>query len=259
MEEKLELRIYGDASLPTLVYLPGMHGDWTLIGGFRSTIAGKVRFVEMNYPRTLTWSLDDYAAAIENALRENGITAGWLLGESFGSQPMWTMMARGRFQAHGVILAGGFVRYPGQWLMRFMEKFAGRLPSGIFVRVIFGYAKFARIRYRRSPETLATLDEFLARRRTESDRESAQHRLFLIARNDPRPAAMAAKVPIFALTGFWDPLVAWPRVRRWLRKNAPAFRDFVVVREADHNVLNTGTRESARRVLHWMGLGANSG
>ena len=35
MDEKLQLRIYGDDSLPTLIYLPGLHGDWTLIGGFR--------------------------------------------------------------------------------------------------------------------------------------------------------------------------------------------------------------------------------
>ena len=32
MPEKLEIRIHGDASRPTLVYLPGLHGDWTLIG-----------------------------------------------------------------------------------------------------------------------------------------------------------------------------------------------------------------------------------
>ena len=60
-----QLRIHGDASLPTLIYLPGLHGDWTLVGGFREAVDGRVRFVEMTYPRTLTWSLDDYAAAIE--------------------------------------------------------------------------------------------------------------------------------------------------------------------------------------------------
>ena len=68
VEEKLELRVYGDPSLRTLVYLPGLHGDWTLIGGFRAAVAGRVRFVEMTYPRTLTWSLDDHAAAIEDEL-----------------------------------------------------------------------------------------------------------------------------------------------------------------------------------------------
>ncbi|MGO8766325.1 MAG: hypothetical protein ACLQSR_14455 [Limisphaerales bacterium] len=75
-EEKIQLRIYGDATLPTLVYLPGMHGDWTLIGGFRKHVMGKVCFVEMTYPRTLTWSLDDYAAAVEAALSENGVGHG---------------------------------------------------------------------------------------------------------------------------------------------------------------------------------------
>ena len=61
MKEKLEMRTYGDASLPTLIYLPGLHGDWTLVGSFRHALGGRVRFVEFTYPRTLTWSLEDYA------------------------------------------------------------------------------------------------------------------------------------------------------------------------------------------------------
>ena len=57
--EKLEMRIHGDASLPTLIYLPGLHGDWTLVGGFRRALGGRVRFVEVTYPRTLIWTLED--------------------------------------------------------------------------------------------------------------------------------------------------------------------------------------------------------
>ncbi|MDE3068653.1 MAG: hypothetical protein KGJ60_14045, partial [Verrucomicrobiota bacterium] len=83
MEEELQLRIHGDGSLPALIYLPGLHGDWTLIGGFRNAVAGKVRFVELTYPRALGWLLDDYAAAIETALSRHGISRAWLLGESF--------------------------------------------------------------------------------------------------------------------------------------------------------------------------------
>src|ERR1035441_281411 len=79
MVEELQIRIHGAASLPTLVYLPGLHGDWTLVGDFRRQLAGKVRFVEFIYPRTLTWSLDDYAEAVENALAQNRIAGGWLL------------------------------------------------------------------------------------------------------------------------------------------------------------------------------------
>src|SRR5580692_813946 len=128
MMEELELRIYGDASWPTLIYLPGLHGDWTLIGRFRKLVIGQVRFVEFTYPRTLVWLLDDYAANIESVLAQNGITHGWLLGESFGSQVLWSMIGRGKFQAQGIILAGGFVKHPFRWLVLLAEKTFGHLP-----------------------------------------------------------------------------------------------------------------------------------
>ena len=108
----MEMRVHGDAALPTLVYLPGLHGDWTLVGSFRHAIRGRVRFVEVTYPRTLTWSLEEYAQGVESALAERGIVRGWLLGESFGSQVVWSLVARSRFHVEAVVLAGGFVRHP---------------------------------------------------------------------------------------------------------------------------------------------------
>jgi pimeloyl-ACP methyl ester carboxylesterase len=251
MEEKLQLRIYGEAPLPTLIYLPGLHGDWTLIGGFRHAIGGKVRFVEVTYPRTLSWSLDDYAAAIETALAQNGVTGGWLLGESFASQAVWALVARGKFQAQGVILAGGFVKHPMCWAVHSAEKFIGRISMAFFVWIIFGYARIARFRYRRSPETLAKIDEFVSRR-TELDRRAAQHRLHLIAQNDPRDIAGKIRVPVFGLSGFLDPIVPWPLVRRWLMKNCPALRDYKIIRSADHNVLSTAPGEAAKQILDWI-------
>lgn len=251
MEEKLQLRIYGDAALPTLIYLPGLHGDWTLIGSFRKAVAGKVRFVETTYPRTLVWSLDDYAAAMESALAQNGITGGWLLGESFGSQVLWAMVGRGKFPAQGLILAGGFARHPMGRMMRLVEITAGKMPLKLAVMIILGYAKFARFRYRNSPETLANIDEFI-RRRTPLDKDAATHRLHLVAENDPREIAKGANVPVFALAGILDPIVPWPRVRRWLKKNCPALRDYKIIRTADHNVLCTGTQAAATHILKWM-------
>lgn len=251
-EEKLQLRIYGDASLPTLIYFPGLHGDWTLVGSFRKHVLGKVRFVEMTYPRTLEWSLDDYAKAIETALAENGITRGWLLGESFGSQPLWAMIGRGQFQAQGIILAGGFVKHPMLQSVRLAEKITGRISLHLLVQIIFGYAKIARFRYRRSPEVLDDINEFVGRR-TELDRRAAQHRLHLITGYDPSAVAAQTKIPVFGITGFLDPIVPWPLVRRWLRKNCPALRDYRVIRGADHNILGTGSQEAAEQVLAWMG------
>src|ERR1043166_6684251 len=139
MTQGVQMRVCGDGSLPTLVYLPGLHGDWTLVSSFRAAVAGRVRFVEFTYPRTTSWSLEDYAREIETMLLAEGIRSGWLLGESFGSQPAWQMVKRFRerqgiefrptfgCQPEGLILAGGFVRPPVIWAVRL----AGRVSSAI--------------------------------------------------------------------------------------------------------------------------------
>ena len=279
MEDELQLRIHGEASLPTLIYLPGLHGDWTLVGGFLQALDSRVRFVEITYPRTLEWSLDDYAAAIEAALAQNEIKSGWLLGESFGSQPLWALVGRASsraadgtsicndesgssgasphrttengFHIEGVILAGGFVKHPMRQAVRLAERLTGRMSNALFIWIIFSYAKFAKFRYRHSPGTLSRIDEFVARR-TDLDRRAAQHRLHLIAGFDPRLIARQTKLPVFGLSGILDPIVPWPHVRRWLKRNCPALRDYKIIKSADHNVLGTAPRQAASQVLEWM-------
>lgn len=251
--ERLRIRIHGDAGLPTLIYLPGLHGDWTLVSSFRRAMRGQARFVEFTYPRTLTWSLDDYAEAVGAGLIANGITHGWLLGESFGSQIVWPLTANrpSGFVTDGIILAGGFGKHP----FKPGVVLAGRLCHGIsltlLTRLLFGYAKFARFRHRHAPETLASISEFIARR-TELDKCAGTHRLRLIAANDPRLLAARVSVPVHHLGGFWDPIVPWPLVRPWLRRHCPGYRGGRVIASADHNVLGTAPQRSARIVLAWM-------
>src|SRR5882724_6497135 len=257
MPEELQLRVSGDASQPTLIYLPGLHGDWTLISSFKRALGDRARFVEVTYPRTLDWSLDDYAANVERALAEQGIRGGWLLGESFSSQVVWPMMARGKFQIEGIILAGGFVRHPIRAGVRFAERTAKGISLSLLTRIMFGYAKFARFRYRHSPETRSNIQEFIERR-TESDRKAAVHRLRLIAGSNFCEVARAAKIPIFALTGFLDPIVPWFFVRHWLRRNCPALREFRIIWRVDHNVLSTGADASADQVVRWINRTGNA-
>lgn len=251
MPEQLQLRIQGDASQPTLIYLPGLHGDWTLIGSFKRALGNRVRFVETTYPRTLEWSLDDYAANVETALAEREITRGWLLGESFSSQVVWAMLARRRFEIEGIIFAGGFVNHPIRAAVRFAQKIAGGISLSLLTRIMFGYAKIARYRYRHSPETMKNIQEFVARR-TELDRQAAVHRLRLVAAADFCEVARAARIPIFAITGVLDPIVPWFPVRRWFRRNCPALREYKIIWRADHNVLSTAADASAEQVIQWM-------
>jgi pimeloyl-ACP methyl ester carboxylesterase len=210
-----------------------------------------VRFVEFTYPRTLTWSLDKHAEAIEKALEANQIASGWLLGESFGSQIVWPILERNRFRVEGIILAGGFARHPIGWGVLLAEKIAGSIPLRLVTWVLFSYAKIARLRFRKSPQTLAGVQEFIARR-TELDRQAAVHRLRLIAQNDFCFIAQNARVPIFGLTGLFDPVVQWWWVRPWLRKNCASLRDYRIFGGADHNVLGTAPKRAAEQVIAWM-------
>jgi len=248
---QLEIRAHGDAALPTLVYLPGLHGNWKLIGAFRHALEGRLRFVEVSYPATLTWSLDDHAASIEQALAAQGISRGWLLGESFSSQVVWPIIARNRFQVEGLVLAGGFVRHPYGGGVRLAERFCGEVSFSILTRILFGYAWAARFRFRRSPEILEGIRDFIANL-TDQDRQAAKHRLHLIAQNNPCAIARNTTVPVYALTGAFDPIVPWHPVRRWLRRNCPALRDYKIIWRADHNVLGTAPEAAANQIVHWV-------
>jgi pimeloyl-ACP methyl ester carboxylesterase len=256
--DALQVRMHGEDSLPTLVYLPGLHGDWTLIGSFRKALAGRVRFVEVTYPRTLTWSLDEYALAVETALAEARISRGWLLGESFSSQVVWQLVARLKFKAEGVILAGGFVRYPVWWILPRAERMTARMPLRLLRAMLGGYAKVARFRFRHSPETRAGIGEFISRW-TELHRQAAAHRLHLIAQNDPCELASRVRLPVYAITGGMDPIVPWFGVRRWLRRNCPGLRAYRIIWGADHNVLSTAPKAAADQMVRWIAESTDTG
>jgi pimeloyl-ACP methyl ester carboxylesterase len=265
MTEELQIRVYGDDTLPTLVYLPGLHGDWTLVTSFRLALTGRVRFVEVTYPRSLTWSIPDYVNAIEVALLSRGINRGWLIGESFGSQFAWELIARNltktdaqskplretHFKVDGLVLAGGFVKHPWKWGPGLLRWIGEKTSMKMYRLELKVYAWYSRFRHRRAPETLISIDEFVERR-TELDRQAMRHRLDLLNEYDPRASARQTRLPVYYLDGFVDPLVPWALVRWWLRRNCPGYRGGKTFWLSDHNVLATSPARSADLVLKWM-------
>jgi pimeloyl-ACP methyl ester carboxylesterase len=151
------------------------------------------------------------------------------------------------------VIAGGFVRHPLIWGVRLAEYFCGAISLGLLTRILFGYARIARLRSRNSPEVTAALDEFLARR-TALDQQAAKHRLHLLAKNDPCDIARNVDVPVYAITGLFDPIVPWVAVRPWLKKNCPALKEYRIVRHSDHNVLGNASKTAAEYVLRWMNI-----
>jgi pimeloyl-ACP methyl ester carboxylesterase len=249
---ELQMRVHGDETLPTLVYLPGLHGNWRLVGAFRKALGGRVRFVEVSYPTTLSWSLEEYAGAVEEALEARGIQEGWLLAESFSSVVAWPVLARERFRPKGLILAGGFVRHPLSSEVRLAERFCRNASFGLVTHLLLGYARLARFRFRRSPETIEAIKDFVDHL-TVADYEAAKHRLHLIGQSELRAIARQTKVPVYAVTGLIDPIVPWVWVRSWLKRNCPSLRDYRIIGLADHNVLGTAPVKAANQVLRWMG------
>ncbi|PYI82681.1 MAG: hypothetical protein DME26_16815 [Verrucomicrobia bacterium] len=269
MRDEVELCVHGNDGQPPLIYLPGLHGDWTLVGSFRIAVAERLRFVEVVYPRTTAWSLDDYAREIESALLARGIANGWLLGESFGSQIAWKMSertalgeesaapaessrARPNFQTDGLILAGGFVRHPVNWAVRLAGRVSRAVPLSIVKSCCCIYARYAKFRHRRAPETGANISEFVTRRTVAADRDAIAHRYPLMAQNDLRPIARRTRLPVFYLAGLVDPLVPWPFVRLWLRRHCPGYRGGKTIWGADHNVLGTAPRPAAEQIVQWI-------
>jgi pimeloyl-ACP methyl ester carboxylesterase len=265
----LQIRAHGQADRETLVYLPGLHGDWTLIPAFRAEVIPDFHFLELTYPRTRTWSLDDYARAILDLLACNGISSGWLIGESFGSQVMWAIVKRcglpriqtstptakntaePGFTPRGLILAGGFVRHPvpaGVWCAYRLFRMTPPLGQTLMRSTcqLYGW-----LRHWNSPENRRHMDEFVARR-TALDWAAATHRLRLITESDPRDLARRTTLPVYHLAGLIDPIVPGPWIRHWLRKNCPGYRGGKTLYAADHNVLGTAPRAAARCISHWI-------
>ena len=265
-DERLQVRMYGLPGLINLLYLPGIHGDWTLIPSFRAALPPNVCFVEVTYPRTLTWSLDDYAREITNNLANQGITHAWILGESFGSQVAWAMHrlttilrnsspeTKGNshnFSIDGIVLAGGFVRHPMIPAVRMIQWIWNQIPE-FFLRAFLKFlVLYAPIRHREAPETLASIPEFVARR-NDLDRKALGHRFGLIINHDPRSIASNCSFPVYYLTGFLDPIVPWPWVRSWLYKNCPSFKKDKIIATADHNVLASAAKDSAKIIMYWI-------
>lgn len=244
----VEVRVHAGEG-PALVYLPGLHGDWGLVGQFRRELGPGPRFVEFAYPKARV-PLEELAAGVRAALEREGVADAWLLGQSFGSQVAWEVLRQG-YSARGVILAGGFVKHPWPWGVALMRAVMGGVPASVIKPVYSAYSAACNALARRDAAFAREIMDFAARR-GEPEWRAAAWRLNLIAASDPRPVARRATIPVHYLGGGVDPLVPWPLVTRWLRRECPGYAGEAILPFADHNILGSRPRESAALVRRWV-------
>lgn len=254
-QPELRLEAHGATTGPTLLYLPGVHGDNTLLGSFRARLGDDVHLLEVIYPVTASGTLTELATAVWQAAARVANRPVWLLAESFGSQVAWAMLSQTPpREVRGVILAGGFVRHPWPWAVRLTRLVLSQMTPGA-IRAFFRiYPLWAGLAYRNAPVVATALPEFIARRQQPADHRALIQRLRLIEAADFRETVRQLRVPIWQLTGRWDPVVPWWSVRRWLRGNHAEYRGTAVRPGADHVVLATDAAGSVAAVRQWMQL-----
>jgi pimeloyl-ACP methyl ester carboxylesterase len=255
-ETELQVRVDGDASLPVLIYLPGLHGDWTLLPGFRESAKGKFRLVQFTYPRALSWTLEDYARGVDREIARLRLDSGWVLAESFGSQVGWEWLRvsrkeRGNFTFRGMILAGGFVRYPLPLNLVITQTFFAIAPWPFWKAMFATYLWYSGFRHRNAGPAGNCAREFIERR-TPFDIAVMRARLKLIRDADLRPIAKATRCGVYLLAGAIDPVVPPTMVARWLRRNCPGFRGARVIWPADHNILGTEPAQALAQIDAWI-------
>lgn len=259
-------------ALPTLIYLPGLHGDNTLTGEFRRELVGKAELLCFGYPRdsSLYWTFDDYARALDEFLGKQGAKHGWILAESFGSQVAWAWLERQHMQesgdsgsgsswtCDGLILVGGFVSHPWPRMAALAERFLGR-ASDRMARALLGmYQAFSGIRHRGDPRKAEALAEFVRKRMVSGDRDHLQQRLRIMLASDWRATAKRTAIPVWYVSGFWDVIVPWGPVRRWLVRECPGYKGFRIMGGSDHGVLFSQPEEATRWIVDRIRNGESS-
>lgn len=144
------------------------------------------------------------------------------------------------------------MRHPWPWGARCLKLQARVTPDWLNTALLRLYQRYALLRHREARETLEAIGQFVTNRLAPGDAAAIEARLELIAMNDPRSVARQATLPVHYLAGAVDPLVPWPWVCRWLRRNCPGYRGAVTFWNADHGVLATRPRRAADQVLTWV-------
>ncbi len=254
MSDSITSRLHGDPDRHVLVYLPGLHGDFTLVRRFRERITERTAFVEFAYPIRGRPSLNDMSEAVYAELERLGAREVTLLAESFGSQVAWAMISQGRdtVRIHRLVLSGGFIRHPWPAGVHLARRLTGAMRRRRNL-ILETFPWYGRLAYESRPGLAEDLTRFVEARSRPEDREAIHHRLELIASSDFRPVAAETRIPVHHLTGVFDPIVPWPPVMRWLKLHCPGYQGTVRFHTSDHAVLVSRPTAAAQVISRWVG------
>ncbi|MCL5271004.1 MAG: alpha/beta hydrolase [bacterium] len=239
---------------PTVVYLPGVHGDWTPLGWLRPHLARATRLVETAYPRQAEWTLVDHAASLARLIGRLDGRPVHVLAESFGSLVGWQFALDYPGCAASLILAGGFTRPPHPFQVGAARAGLRLVPRRVFEKGMDLYlARVAHYAGAPVPGLDGATPPFAAVRGRRG-RRALMNRLRLIQHADFRGRLNEIGMPVAYLGGAADRIVpVREEVAVLERVLAPVcrFRSRIIP-GAPHPILPACAREAARFVMEWI-------
>jgi pimeloyl-ACP methyl ester carboxylesterase len=241
----------GDPNAPALLYLPGVHGDWTPQVGARSKLSEKFHLVETAYPRVDDWSIDDYAQSLNDLLDRLGIESAHIVGESFGSLVGWQFGVKNPQRVRSFTLLGGFARAPRFRVAAAASAALKTLPTGLLESTIDFYVagKQAIGQQRETFHSGA-----YPATRTESGRLATANRMSIIQSTDFRQHLTDIDFPVRYLGGANDIVVPVRREISTLSKHLPPDVGFQseLISGAPHAIIASHPQETADQVSQWV-------
>lgn len=241
----------GKKTGPPLVYLPGVHGDWTAQGRARPILSRDFHLIETAYPRIETWSIDDFAAALKDLLDSLGIESTHLVGESFGSLVAWKFGIAHPERVRSFTLVGGFARPPRLGVAAAAASALRVIPTSMLESAIDLYVA-GKSALGQQRDSFADLGAYPAAR-TERGQRAVANRMRIIQKTDFRDQLEMVRFPVRYVGGARDIVVPVRREIATLDTHLPPHCDFQseLVAGAPHTLIASHPEETAEYISRW--------
>ena len=250
--EELVHQESGDRQATPVLYLPGVHGDWTPQLAARPLLSREFRFIETAYPRIETWSIEDFARALKRLLDDLGIESAHIVGESFGSLVMWQFGLANPERVRSFTLVGGFCRPPRFRVAAAASAALKSMPTSVLESIIDRYvARRSALGEERESFDIGAYPAA----RTLQGRRATANRMSIIQASDFTVRLKEIESPVRYLGGANDIVVPVRREIATLLAHLPPHCDFrsELVAGAPHAMIPSHAQEIVDHLRRWVG------
>ena len=249
------VQVSGPIGAPAVVYVPGIHGDWTPLWRIRNVLRRHCRLIEIAYPRTAErWSLDEYTTRLTALIDRLDLSTVHLLAESFGSLVGWTFASRHPERVKSLMVAGGFCSSPGRVKVAAADLALRLFPARLLDKMVDLYLAYL-IKRGFPASAFHRQSEFFPATRTRPGWRSTHNRLKIIRRTDVRSRLGELSIPVLYFGGACDWIVPVRReiatLKHHLRPEC-AFRS-IIFPNAPHPIIPARYPQVAQLIFDWVG------